>query len=859
MKITKMTANHFTCPVGCDLADLSLSYVVESAKARKQENARIVIALDPKFSAPVFDSGVRADIDSLSFNPAIKLSPMTRYFWSVSVTADNGEKATASSFFETGKMNGKIAGDWITSSFGPDAHFFVKKNFTVPAGAGNARGYVAALGMFEVEVNGKRITEELLLPGYHSYTCELQSQTFDVSEFLSEGENTIGFHVGPGWYGSCLGWGDGNKCGDKFGIRCEIRASFNGKNRVLAASDKSWECAVSPVVKSGIYYGEDYDARKEIENWSSPGCKSGTWSPAVEFTPDPGTTGKIRDRLSPPIRITEILEPAEIIKTPAGETVVDFGQNMTGWVSVMNRAANGEKWSFQFGELLQNGNFYRDNLRAAQAQYSYVSSGNVCTVRPHFTFYGFRYVKLNGFPENFNAADIRAFVIHSDIGFTGKIETSNPKINRLFLNARWGQRGNFLDVPTDCPQRDERLGWTGDTQVFSATACFNMDCASFYTKFMNDLILEQKIYKGGVPHTVPALLTWIKGGHDGNSAAWADVATVVPWTVYLRYGDKSLLRRMYPAMSSWVRFMKKQDDSNGGRRLRSGNFNFGDWLALDDHQDGRTCGGGTDKEYIASVYYAFSTSLALKAARVLGEKEDAKEFAKLLQEVNAAVVREYFTETGRCAVDTQTALCMALAMDVVPESFRKRISDRLVEKVKANGTALDTGFVGTPLLCAVLSDSGHSDVAYDLVTREQYPSWLYEVNLGATTIWERWHSVDESGRCTDTGMNSMNHYAYGAIVQWMYEHMCGLRPDESAVGFRRAVIQPEFSAKFKNVDMQFDSPCGTWKISWRVSGKKVAFKCTVPFGATALVKLPGMKNRRGKDVVSGSYKFSCPL
>lgn len=839
MNITRMKANHLTTPIGCDLTDLTFSWVTESSAGRTQRTARIEIARDPTFTNLVFDSGAKSDIDSLGYQPAITLVPRTRLHWRVTVKNDAGETATGSSWFETGKLDEPWQAKWVTAPFGDGSSpFLVRKTFTLEQFS-DVHVTCAVLGAYEIEVNGKPATDEVLLPGYHSYTKQIHAQTFNITPLLRKGENTIGLHIGWGWYRSILGGSMTAPFGKTIGCRCEVHGRIEERDVLIVASEASWQCAPSPVIKSDIYYGEDYDARREIPAWSMPSCRTGEWEPAHEFMPTAHDAGPIHDRLSPPIRIQETLNPT-VIKTPSGETVLDFKQNLTGWVEIINRAPADATWRFQVGEILQQGNFYRDNLRAAEAQYTYTSNGKVCSVRPHFTFYGFRYVKLEGFPENVNPADFKAYVIHTELERTGTIKTNNHKVNQIFRNALWGQKGNFLDVPTDCPQRDERLGWTGDAQVFSGTACFNMDCAAFYHKYMNDLMLEQTIYNGGVPHTVPARTGWLRNPTpDAHSrCAWADAATVIPWTVYTFYGDTTLLRRQYPAMKAWVGWLQRQDDENGSQGLWATGTHFADWLALDNYKNPESSFGGTDQYYVATAYYAISVELALKAAKTLGKKSDATHYTALLKKVKAAFLKEYFTPAGRCAVDTQTAYALALHFNLVPETFRSRLIQTLAQKIENNDGALSTGFVGTPILCRALSDNGRSDLAFALLLREKYPSWIYEINLGATTIWERWNSLLEDGTCSGTGMNSMNHYAYGSIVEWMYRNLCGLRPHEDAPGFRKVRIQPDRPRDFTNVHMSFASPVGEYIIDWELKGKTFALTCQIPFNAEAELILP---------------------
>ncbi|NLB68993.1 MAG: family 78 glycoside hydrolase catalytic domain [Lentisphaerae bacterium] len=866
MKIRKLRTNHFTNPVGFSIEPLTLSWVVDSEKATKQKTARIEIATDSKFADIVFDSGNESKISSVAYYPDFTPEKRTRYFWRVTVVANTGESATAKAFFETGKKKERWQAKWQTSPFNSDnKHFFIKKTFSL-ADFSDARAYCSALGIYELEVNGKRATDEVLLPGYHSYTQQIQVQTFDITKLLKKGENTIGMHVGPGWYNSDLGWADADNFGANTAAICEVRVKTGKTVKLVAATDNSWVCAKSPVVKSSIYYGEDYDANLEIEDWSTNECKAGDWVEAVLFTPPKGTAGPLHDRYSPPITIHETLKP-EIIKTPAGETVLDFKQNFTGWFEIKNRAAAGKTWSIQVGELLQQGNFFRDNLRKAEAQYTYTSDGNEAVGRPPFTFYGFRFMRLNNYTNDVNPEDFRGYVVHSKLDRTGYIKTSNAKVNKLFRNALWGQKGNFLDVPTDCPQRDERLGWTGDAQVFSGTAYFNMDCSAFYQKYMNDLILEQKVYDGGVPHTVPALMDWLRNKQGYGACAWGDVATVLPWTSYVFSGDVELLRKQYIAMKEWVRYIKTQDDKHGSKRLWQSGYHFADWLALDNYKHPESSEGGTDQHYVASVYYARSVELTLNAARVLDEKSDVEYYSKLLAEVKEAFVNEYFSPNGRCVVNTQTANVLALHMNLVPEKFRDRLIMDLVKKIKDNGMALSTGFLGTPILCRVLSDNGYPEVAYALLLREKLPGWLYEVNMGATTIWERWNSVLEAGSVSDIGMNSMNHYAYGSIVEWMYRHLSGLNPLEDSPGFRKVEIRPDPPQDFKYIDMKYDSPAGMYAVSWKLAKNRVEFNFTIPFSAQAKIFLPNapatvkvggksVNTARGFTLTAGNYKVA---
>ena len=847
MNITHLRANHHTEPIGYDLSDLSLSWIPESDTAQRARWSRIEIATDAAFKTLVADSG-EAQLDSLSWQPGIALQPRTRYYWRVTVCADNGETGSAASFFETGKREEPWAAQWITA---PDAetaqHFIVRKRFTAKAGQA-ARLHCTACGIYEAQLNGKPVTDEVMLPGYHFYPAETQAQTFDVTPLLQDGENTLEFHVGRGWHGSNLAtW---NPEVAPYGKMPGVIAELMLDGSPAVATDTSWEVFPSPVTDSSIYLGEHIDANRAA--LSAPGA---TGQAAVLY---PEKTGPIADRHSPPIRRTQTLTPVKIFTAPNGETVIDFGQNMTGWPELCNHAPAGTTWMLEAGEMLDDdGNFFRDNLRGAQAQLRYTSTGDDGQwVRPHFTYYGFRYLRLTGYPGTPDSADVRAQVIHSDLGITGNIRTGNALLDRFFLNTLWGQRGNFLDVPTDCPQRDERLGWTGDAQVFCATACFNMYTPAFFEKYMHDMALVQPYFDGGVPFVIPPPWHWYQDKGSSSSAAWGDAAAIIPWLVYTFFGDKSLLRKMYPNMKQWVGFIENEDAKSGGRHLWTTGFHFGDWLALDNFRNPLDAIGATDVYYIASAYYAYSTELTLRAAEVLGEFADAERYRARLEKIKAAICDEFFSPNGRCVTDTQTAYVLALAMHLVPDELRQSCADRLAKKIRDNKTALETGFVGTYFLCRVLSDNGYADVAYDLLLREEYPSWLYEVKYGATTVWERWNSCGPASRKEFLSMNSLNHYAYGSIEEWVYRCVCGLNPDPARPGFRHVVLRPLASQKLGHAELRYDSPCGRYETGWKYGEDgRVTYTFRIPFGCTATLAIPGAEGLPA-ELGPGSHTFT---
>ncbi|HEY9575595.1 MAG TPA: family 78 glycoside hydrolase catalytic domain, partial [Lachnospiraceae bacterium] len=482
---------------------------------------------------------------------------------------------------------------------------------------------------------------------------------------------------------------------------------------------------------------------------------------------------------------------------------------------------------------LQDGNFYNENLRTAKAEFTYISDGKERDVRQHFTFFGYRFVKVEGWEEGEDSlSDFKGFVIHSKMDKIGEIETSNPLVNQLFHNAWWGQKGNFLDLPTDCPQRDERYGWTGDAQIFSGTACYNADTYAFYTKYGKDVYSEQLNLKGSVPDVVP-----VCNYHGDGTTAWGEAATVIPWNVYLHSGDKEILQRQFNSMKAWVDYMKGEDDRYGAKRLWQSGFHYGDWLALDGNYEGGVY-GATDPHLIASAYYYLSTTLVAKAAKVLGYDKEYKEYSKLEKEIYEAFLREYYTPNGNLSVDTMTAYVVVLYMGLTPDFAYDKVCQGLMNKLRKNRYHLETGFVGTPYLCRVLSENGKNDIAYALLLEEGFPGWLYEVLMGATTVWERWNSVMPDGKISGTEMNSLNHYAYGSIVEWMYRYMVGIQPCEEAAGFSKFILAPKPNYQIEWVKGSLDSAKGKIKSEWKIEDGQLFFSFTVPFDSTAVAILP---------------------
>lgn len=834
MKITQMRTNRMENPMGFFMDSIRLSYTVEQTESKRQTAAQIRIAQDESVSCVVWDSGKRDDIDSVCCEVDFTPAPRMRYFWQVQVWGDAGDTTVSDiAWFETPKApDDAWQAQFITQSFLQSAHPVFVKTLHLPRAVRKARAYALGLGVYELFCNGAPAGDEVLLPGLHAYDSWLQYQTFALP--LHEGENVLEAALGDGWYKGPYGLKASlPRHGDENAWIAEIHVEYDDGTQEVFGTDLSWQVRHGNVMRDTIYDGEIYDARV---------------GDCVLYPVQAAslTTQRLHARLSPPIRIHERLKPVAVLHTKRGETVLDMGQNMVGWMEFRVNAPAGTEIKLIHGEVLQDDCFYRENMRTALCEYTYIANGAPDLARAHFTFYGFRYVKVEGWHSEVCADDFTGCVIHSAMEETARLTTDNALLNRLIENVRWGQKGNFLDVPTDCPQRDERMGWTGDAQIFADTACYNMDTYAFYTKFGKDLACEQEKCGGSVPYVVPMSRYELHG-----ATVWGDAATVIPWQVYQHFGDPAILRAQYESMCGWVEYMHREDERTGAKRLWTTGRHFGDWLALDGKVDGGVY-GSTEKEYIATAYYFYSCDILAKTARVLCKDSDAARYEVLAKEIKAAFQAEYFTKTGRLAIDTQTAYALALSLHLVPEHAMGRIGAAFKQKLKENNFKLNTGFVGTPCLCAALTECGQEALAWDLLMNEDYPGWLYEVKLGATTIWERWNSVLPDGSISGTGMNSLNHYAYGSVLAWVYRYVIGLAPVEHAPGFREATIAPRPSYQLGKADCTLQTPAGQYHVGWQLADSRFTLQVAIPFGARAKVTLPHAAGQTVEGIPAGA-------
>ena len=715
-----------------------------------------------------------------------------------------------------------------------------------------ARLYATAHGLYEIEINGRRVGDDAMSPGWTAYRQRLRYYTYDVTAHLRAGANAIGAWLGDGWYRGRLGWRGGFR--DLFGadlsLLAQLEIEYADGGRQVVATGPEWRAARGPIVRTGNYDGEVYDARDERPGWSTSDHDGAGWSPVRVGERDPST---LVAPTGPPVRPVEEVRPVAVLHTPSGRRVLDFGQNLVGRPRIRVRGPRGTAVTLRTAEVTQDGEVYRRPLRDAESTDVYVLAGGAIEEwEPRFTFHGFRYVDVEGWPGDLDSAaaagDVVARVLHTDMVRTGWFECSEPLLNRLHDNVVWSMRGNFLDLPTDCPQRDERVGWTGDIQVFGPTAAYLYDCAGMLASWLADVAAEQ-LPDGTVPWYVPVIPAHHMWTPIRPGAGWGDVAVLLPWTLYERYGDTGLLARQYPSAKAWVHLVERLA---GPDRLWDEGFQLGDWLDPSAPPDDPAA-AATDKHLVATAYFAWSARRLADTAEVLGEAADAERYARLAAEVRRAFQRRYVTGPGRLASDTQAAYAMAIVFELVPPEDREACGERLAELVAAGGNRIGTGFLGTPLVADALTLSGHLDTAYDLLLQRECPSWLYPVTQGATTIWERWDSLLPDGRVNPGQMTSFNHYAFGAIADWLHRTVAGLAP--AAPGYREILFRPRPGGGLTHASATHDTPYGRAAIGWTLTGGTLHVEVTVPVGATALLDLPGEEPR---PLGPGTHEASAP-
>ena len=835
-----LTAEYKTEPLGLDEAKPRFSWKLRSDTPNTLQTA---FRLTVSGGGEVWDTGKTESGQSILIEYAgAGLKPCTEYEWCVTVWTDQGKTASAASRFETGLLCGKSfngEADWITHGFAEDdtASPVFAKRFSVFKPVLKARLYCTALGVYEAKLNGEKLSDTYFAPGWTSYRKRLQYQTYAV-DTLRIGENRIRFTLGNGWYKGALGFmPTPNHYGDTTALLAMLVIYYEDGTQETIGTGEDWDVYKGSILFSEIYDGETQDTRLP-EQYVSHALP---FEHGYEML-----TGQENE----PVRCIMRLPVTKAFKAPNGDSLFDFSQNLTGWAEVRVKGHAGQKLVLRHAESLdENGNFYTGNLSFAKATDTYILNGSEQTLRPHFTFHGFRYVCLEGLEEG-QTIELTACHLSTDLKATGSFSCSDKRVNRLRENILWGQRNNYLDVPTDCPQRSERLGWTGDATAFTPTAAFHQNIMPFMRKWLRDLCADQD-KATGMAQVVPDILSAGPGGSGQNGAAyWGDAATVIPWTLYEVYGDKRVLAEQYESMKTWTEFVRGQCNEKG---LWQKGFQYGDWLGLDSESnklaDERK--GATDDYFVANICYLWTLKIMADTARILGKAEDQELYEALRVSTLGAFRDEYVTKTGRLVSETQTAMTLALHFNAVEERFKPELAERLAQNIAAHKTHLTTGFVGTPYLCLALSDNGMHDVAGKLLLQEEDPGWLYEVKMGATTVWERWNSIMPDGSFNPANMNSLDHYAYGSIAYWIYTRLCGLKLLEP--GYKRFEVAPRFIKGITRAELEYESVYGTIKAAWRCEKGTIFVDVSVPGNTTALVTLP--EKMEQIELGSGEYHY----
>ncbi len=789
----------------------------------------------------LWDSGwVESDQSVLVGYAGGELSSRERAEWRVRFRDQDGRESAWSekAEFELGLLeNGDWSASWIRPQDGFDGETeqvaWLKRRFEVPAGVSQARLYVTARGLFRMRLNGARVGDDCFANGWTPYLDRIDTLTYDVTSQLKPGENEILAMLGTGWYSGRLCW---NKKKQYFGEKPELLAQLemvlaDGSVKTVV-TDGEWSGTFQgPIVSSSIYDGEHVDARREL----------GGWGP-VAANPELGEAVLVPKPFAV-VRETGELVPVAITEPEPGRFVFDLGQNMVGWERLRIPMVKDGTVTVRFAEMLnQDGTLYTENYRSAKSTDSVTAAATgVVEWEPVFTFHGFRYVELSGFPAGTKPEKdwVTGVVLHSDLTATGSFESSHAKLNRLQKNIVWGQRGNFLDIPTDCPQRDERLGWTGDAQVFCPTAMFNYDCHAFWKSWLGSMRLDQ-LPDGRVPHVIPSVFA-------AGSPGWQDAATIIPWEAYVRTGDEEFLTENLEMMEKLVGWYRGQAKGHRIEKITA----FGDWLQPYSKRQK----GDTPEALIGTAFYAHSAALIAKSARVLGMEDKAKRYEAESAAVKQAFVAHYLDADGKLtnALETQTGYLLALEFELVPDAMREKLAGHLVRLIGEADGHLRTGFLGTPYIASVLDEMGHTDLAYSLLFKETYPSWFYSINQGATTMWERWNSYSHDKGFGNAGMNSFNHYAYGAIGQWMYERVAGLAPDPEHPGYKHFFVRPTPGGPLDKAGVELDTPYGKAASRWQIADGKLVMDVVVPANTTATVEVPD--GREAVRVSAGKHRF----
>jgi alpha-L-rhamnosidase len=862
-----LRCEYLTDPLGLSASSPRLSWIVTSSdRGEKQTAYQILVASSVALlqagQADLWDSGkVESEETSQIAYAGKGLVSRESCFWKVRSWNRDGVASAWSSIAQW-QMGLLQPADWSAKwiSANPPAGVpYLRKSFAVPAKVQRAVLYVTALGLYEVQLNGQRVGDHVLAPDWTDYRKRVRYQAYDVTSLLKTGNNALAALVANGWFSGHIGNGGYKFFGKEpaFLAQLEITGADGQVERVV--TDDTWKAHASPIVASDFMLGEDYDSRLAIPGWDQPGLDESPWLP-VQVRDE--SSRQLESQVMEPVRELCELKPKTLTEPKPGHWVYDLGQNMVGVVRLQVSAPAGTKITLRHAEMLNpDGTIYTTNLRGAPSIDQYICTGRGTEVwQPHFTFHGFRYVELTGVAGRPSKHAVTGIVIGSDTPRTGEFACSDSRLNQLQSNIQWGQRGNYLSVPTDCPQRDERLGWMGDAEVFIRTATYNADVAAFFTKWLVD-VDDGQSRAGSFSDVSP------NTGNEGGVPAWGDAGVICPWTIYQVYGDKRILEQHLPAMIRWVDYLQRHSDDLIRDKDRGNDY--GDWLSIR---------ADTPKDLIGTAFFAYSTHLVAQACGALGRQEEADKYEQLFEQIKAAFNRRYVAADGRITGDTQCAYAMALKFDLLPEELRAKAAQYLAADIQAKGNHLSTGFVGVSYLLPVLTQMGEADTAYALLQQDTFPSWLFSVKHGATTIWERWDGWTPEKGFQNPGMNSFNHYSLGSCGEYLFGGIGGIRP--ASPGYKTIAIQPVIREGLTWATTSYDSIHGKIATAWKRTGHRLTLEVTVPANTTATVCVPGTDVagitesgkpatqakgvkflRQGKDTVdfqvgSGTYRFT---
>lgn len=862
LRVSHLRCEYLVAPLGIDEPAPRLSWEIESNRRGARQVAwRVRVASTTEKLAE--DKGDLWDSGRVESNQTTHIAYAGRPLrsrevchWCVEVEDEAGHHARSDSALWTMGLLEKS--DWSASWIAADPEIFqhdpeaiaptltepgtpalFRKEFDVPGSVKRATLYASARGLFRLRLGGRRVGEDVFAPEWTDYDKRIHYRTYDVTGLVAHGRNVIAATLGDGWWSGYVGWqetrGRYGSLENSLLIQLEVERA-NGE-RFTVGTDNTWRCNTGPIIASDFMMGEIYDARRERTGWDRTDFISRGWLPAREVA---APAVPLVAQRSEPVRVVDTVVPISVKEVHAGVFIYDLGQNITGWVRLrFNNATPGTRVQLRHGERLNpDGTLYTENLRRAKATDVYICKGGGEEVwEPRFTFHGFQYVELTGLPTAPASNMVTGCIVHSATPPAGWFECSHAGVNRLWLNGLWSQRANFLSVPTDCPQRDERLGWMGDAQVFLRTASCNMDVAAFFTKWMID-VEDAQTADGIFPDTAPRLRegkNFVGLDGLGGAAGWAGAGIIVPWTIWRVYGDQRIIERHWQAMTRWLDWIERHNPD--GLRTRELGNNYGDWLCIPSDTTFRT--QSPMKNLLATAYWADDAAKMARMARELGRDADAKRFQAMFEKVRAAFQKEFLRDDGRLTVETQTAYLLALAFNLLPENVRARAAERLVENIKALDWHLSTGFIGISHLNPQLTLAGHANVAYRLLLRDDYPSWLYPVKHGATTIWERWNGWTEKEGFFNPQMNSFNHYSLGSVGEWLFRHVAGIELDPEVPGFQQFVLRPFIGQGLEFARASYRTMHGEIVSDWKRMGKKLTWTVRIPANTSARVWVPG--------------------